>query len=213
MKLDLRSVEMMLVGYEPGSKGYRLWNSTTRSVVLSHNVTFDKRSFPYKEIRSISITPSQPVVSEGPITIYYNTGSDGGPVPQAPTLPTMPAHNPTPEQEGTVFHTPLSQPAAQTPPQHPRPACIHRDPGVPPQSALPSPAFGPAHLPPSPRRLRENLHPNPRYTNLDNADRAPAQTRTCNRGISHVVLINEAAEYQDPLTFQEAMRLSFADDW
>jgi len=29
MKLNLRSVEMMLVGYEPGSKGYRLWNSTT----------------------------------------------------------------------------------------------------------------------------------------------------------------------------------------
>ena len=36
---------------------------------------------------------------------------------------------------------------------------------------------------------------------------------TRNRGISHVALINKAAEYQDLLTFQEAMRLSFADDW
>ena len=35
----------------------------------------------------------------------------------------------------------------------------------------------------------------------------------CNRGISHIALINEAAEYQDLLTFQEAMRLSFADNW
>src|SRR6266446_2037415 len=212
-KLDPRSVKMTLVGYEPGSKGYRLWNSTTRSVVLSHNVTFDERSFPYKEIRSLSITPSQPVVSEGPVTVYYNAVSDGGPAPQAPTLPTMPAHNPTPEQERTVFHTPLSQPAAQTPPQHPCPARIRRDPGVPPRSALPGPAFGPARLPPSPRCLRENLHPNPRFANLDNADRAPAQTRARNRGISHVELINEAAEYQDLLTFQEAMRSSFADDW
>src|SRR6266403_2270918 len=213
MKLDPRSVEMMLVGYEPGSKGYRLWNSTTRSVVLSHNVTFDERSFPYKETRSTSITPSQPVVSEGPVTVYYNAGSDGGPAPQAPTLPTTPAHNPTPEREGTVFHTPLSQPAAQTPPQHPRPARIRRDPGVPPRSALPGPAFGPACLPPSPRRLRENPRPNPRFANPDNADRAPAQMRARNRGISHVALINEAAEYQDPLTFQEAMRSSFANDW
>src|SRR6266403_2104830 len=96
-KLDPRSVEMTLVGYEPGSKGYRLWNSTTQSVVLSRDVTFDERSFPYKETRSTSITPSQPIVSEGPVTVYYNAGSDGGPAPQAPTLPTMPAHNPTPE--------------------------------------------------------------------------------------------------------------------
>ena len=95
----------------------------------------------------------------------------------------------------------------------PRPARIRRDPGVPPRSALPGPAFGPARLPPSPRRLRENPRPNPRFANPDNADRAPAQTRARNRGISHVALINEAAEYQDPLTFQEVMRLSFADDW
>ncbi len=37
--------------------------------------------------------------------------------------------------------------------------------------------------------------------------------RARNRGISHVALINKAAKYQDPLTFQEAMRSSFADDW
>jgi hypothetical protein len=28
-KLDLRLIEMTLVGYEPGSKGYRLWNRST----------------------------------------------------------------------------------------------------------------------------------------------------------------------------------------
>jgi hypothetical protein len=41
-KLDPRSVEMMLIGYELGSKGYQLWNSTTRSIILSRNVTFDE---------------------------------------------------------------------------------------------------------------------------------------------------------------------------
>jgi hypothetical protein len=41
-KLDPRSIEMTLVGYKRGSKGYWLWNSNTRSIVLSRDVTFDK---------------------------------------------------------------------------------------------------------------------------------------------------------------------------
>ena len=41
-KLDPRSIEMTLVGYEAGSKGYRLWNPKTRSIVLSHDVTCDE---------------------------------------------------------------------------------------------------------------------------------------------------------------------------
>jgi hypothetical protein len=57
-KLNPRSVEMTLIGYEPGFKGYWLWNSTIRSIVLSHNVTFDERSFPYKEIRQAPVPPS-----------------------------------------------------------------------------------------------------------------------------------------------------------
>jgi hypothetical protein len=68
-KLDPRSVEMMLIGYKPGSKGYWLWNSTTRSIVLSHNMTFDEQSFPYKEIRQAPVLFSQPTISDGPITI------------------------------------------------------------------------------------------------------------------------------------------------
>ena len=44
--LDAKAVEVMFVGYEPGSKGYRLWDKRTRSVCLSRDVTFDKSSFP-----------------------------------------------------------------------------------------------------------------------------------------------------------------------
>src|SRR6266852_4030764 len=102
-KLDLRSIEMTLVGYEPGSKGYRLWNSTTRSIVLSCDVTFDKRSFPFKEIGPSPAPPSQPTISDVLITIYYNVPSeqDGGTVPQVPMvpapLPATPIQRPTPE--------------------------------------------------------------------------------------------------------------------
>jgi hypothetical protein len=134
-KLDPRSIEMTLIGYEPGSKGYRLWNSHTRSIVLSRDVTCNERSFPYKEIGQTTVAPSKPVVSDGPVTIHYNMpdNSDGGPaprIPTPPTLPTTPAQRPTPERAETEFHTPLSQPAAATPPVRLHPQQIRRDPGV-----------------------------------------------------------------------------------
>ena len=44
-KLDAKAVEVMFVGYEPGSKGYQLWDKNTHSVHLSVDVTFDENSF------------------------------------------------------------------------------------------------------------------------------------------------------------------------
>jgi hypothetical protein len=41
-KLDPKAVEVTLVGYEPGSKGYRLWDRRTHSFRLSQDVTFDE---------------------------------------------------------------------------------------------------------------------------------------------------------------------------
>ena len=220
-KLDPRSIEMTLVGYEPGSKGYRLWNSSTRSIVLSRDVTFDERSFPFKEIGPSPVPPPQPTVSDGPITIYYNIPSepDGGEAPHVPIvpapLPATPAQRPTPERAETEFHTPLSQPAAPTPPERPRPQRVRRDPGVPPRSALPGPAFGPVQ-PPSPRRLRPNPRPNPRYTHPDHVERVPNPRR--DGRLNHFALLTAmvyaaVAEYRDPLTFKEAMRSTLAEEW
>jgi hypothetical protein len=187
-------------------------------------VTFNERSFPYKENRQIPVAPSQPTVSDGPVTITYNLSdhSDAGPAPDVPTLPTpqpiTPAQCPTPERAETEFHTPMSQPTAPTPPECPRPTRVCRDPGVPPQSALPGPAFGPLR-PPSPRRLRSNPRANLRYWNPDNV--AHKHTRTQDRvdgELQHVVLLNvliyvATAEYRDPVTFREAMESALADEW
>ena len=219
-KLDPRSVEMTLIGYEPGSKGYRLWNSNSRSIVLSRDVTFDERSFPCKEIGPRPAASSQPSVSDGPVIIEYNLSTEGPTphVPELPMLPQTPAQRPTPERAETEFHTPLSQPAAATPPERPRPQRVRRDPGVPPRSALPGPSFGPAR-PPSPRRLRPNPRPNPRYNNPDNVARSGVHTRARPDGeLHHAALLNAlvhvaTAEYQDPLTFAEAMHSALADEW
>jgi hypothetical protein len=207
------------VRYEPGSKGYRLWNSSTRSIVLSRDVTFDERSFPYKEITQYTAAPSKPTVSEGCITIYYNTPTDtGGYVPQLPVLPATPAQRPSPERAETEFHTPLSQPTALTPPQCPHLQRVRRDPEVPPRSALPGPAFGPA-CPPSSHCLRENSRPNLRYHNPVTVVLAWRQPRNCVDGdLQHTALLNAlvyvaTTEYQDPLTFRQAMNSALAEEW
>ena len=52
-----RLFEATFIGYEPGSKGYRLWDKHTKSVKLSQDVKFDEESFPSHksaEIHSIS---------------------------------------------------------------------------------------------------------------------------------------------------------------
>jgi len=197
-KLNPKVIEMTLIGYEPGSKGYRLWNSSTRAIVLSRDVTFDERSFPSKESSAPSALPSQPAVLDGPVTISIPASEPEGPAPQpelnapaARPLPEMPPQRPLPNRGSTVFHTPPSQPAPRTPPACARPVRIRRDPTIVPNSALPGPSIGP----PSPRRLRENPRPNPRYFGEDNA------TRRGNAGrLSHSALL-AAAEYQDPLTY------------
>ena len=104
-KLDLRLIEMTFVGYEPGSKGYRLWNSSTRAVILSHNVTFYERSFPYQKGSSPSAPSTQPAVLDGPVTIEFPSG---GSVPLAPAMPppvTPPLATPprVPDVDTTVF--------------------------------------------------------------------------------------------------------------
>ena len=45
-KLDVKAIEVVLVGYEADAKGYKLWNKHTHSQRLSRDVTFNESSFP-----------------------------------------------------------------------------------------------------------------------------------------------------------------------
>jgi len=74
-KLDAKAIEVTLVGYEPGSKGYRLWDKHTRSVKLSRDVTFDESCFPSRQDAETHPTPISPT----PIPFF--------PVPAAPNPP------------------------------------------------------------------------------------------------------------------------------
>ena len=60
-KLDAKAIEVVLVGFEPDSKGYHLWDKQTHSVKLSRDVTFDESSFlSHKDVETHP-APSTPI--------------------------------------------------------------------------------------------------------------------------------------------------------
>src|SRR5712664_2858172 len=95
-KLDAKATEVTLVGYEPGSKGYRLWDKHTRSVKLSRDVTFDESCFPSLQGAETHPSPNSPT----PIPFF--------PVPAAPNpaarppSPRAPSPAPSMDSEGDV---------------------------------------------------------------------------------------------------------------
>jgi hypothetical protein len=46
-KLSPTSEEMIFIGYEPNTKGYRFWSTERRRVFISTNAIFDEKVFPY----------------------------------------------------------------------------------------------------------------------------------------------------------------------
>ena len=176
----------------------------------------------------------QPGASTAPATLP--------PPPNNPQTPKTPANRPPESRGNTEFFTPPSapppghtptpeQPNAPEPsptpdPPRPEPHSRRLTIRIPargnvglrraPVSSLPGPLIGPSTGPPkspSPWRLRENPRPNPRYTGSDNAaDRGKGKGKRTSGQLTHVALL-AAAEYQDPLTFKQAMSSDYADEW
>jgi hypothetical protein len=48
-KLQAKAKVMIFVGYEIGTKGYRFWDPSARSLVVARDVTFNENSFPRRE--------------------------------------------------------------------------------------------------------------------------------------------------------------------
>ena len=81
-KLDTKVLLIILVGYEPNSKGYRLWDKNTHSVHLSRDVTFDESSFSTKTAETKLTYIGAPAPSPVPLPFY--------PAIAAPHMPAVP---------------------------------------------------------------------------------------------------------------------------
>ena len=162
-KLDVKAVEMTFVGYELGSKGYRLWDG--HKVVVSRDVTFDESQFPARKDNSKRrVTPDD---SPFPADQLADEPSNGDSVDVDPPLPPLP--DPEPEPAPPPEPEPVEeQPAQQPPPPPPVP---------PPRPTHRRNRHVPEGNPAAPRRSqREGAGKNP-SRNKDNVyeDEPPAQ--------------------------------------
>ena len=53
-KQEPRALKFVFLGYKPGVKGYKLWSSELRKVILSKDVTFDETSMIHRATSSTS---------------------------------------------------------------------------------------------------------------------------------------------------------------
>ncbi|EKM61876.1 uncharacterized protein PHACADRAFT_58680, partial [Phanerochaete carnosa HHB-10118-sp] len=61
-KLQPKAKVMIFIGYKIGTKGYRFWDPTAWTIVVSRDVTFDESSFPKRDDR-----PREPGMSQDPL--------------------------------------------------------------------------------------------------------------------------------------------------
>src|SRR5882757_3888124 len=215
-KLDPKAFEAIFIGYEPDSKGYRLWNKRTRSVVLSRDVTFDESVLP-----SLKDSEKSPTKSQNPINILPV------PVDISTALPTR-ARTPTPSdsEEDAVedlldqtripkIERPTTPPASTTTipvtPKQERPVTISPPPR--PQSTrvevlpMSSDLRVLGRMENELQRSKRALILNPRYYNLDNAETSG------NHWLGHVELLATAYVGRDLASYTEAIKSVDAKQW
>jgi len=72
-KLDAKSLPMIFVGYEAGSKAYRLWNPSAHKIAVSSDVTFNETVYPNLPV----VKPEEPVPILKRQELRPNTRSEG----------------------------------------------------------------------------------------------------------------------------------------
>ena len=141
-KLNAKALPVVLVGYEPNSKGYRLWDKNTHSIHLSRDVTFDKSSFPTKTTETKLTHVGAPAPSPLPLPFYPVSAVPH--MPAAPPLPCTASPTSSSEDEDQVdeLHEPKVEwpvmPSIQATPLPTMPLVKHPPPFTPPLCLLAS---------------------------------------------------------------------------
>ena len=110
------SIPMIFVGYEPGSKAYRLWDPASRSIKVSATVRFDESELPCKP-------KPKPLVQPRPVTLPAKAPSTHVTIDywnEDPLLPSSPSP-PSPSCSSTpeVISSTSAQPPTSSPVHNP----------------------------------------------------------------------------------------------
>ena len=145
-KFDARANPMVFVGYESGSKAFRLWNPKSRSIVVSANVRFNESELPYKmpttvptkPTASTSSLPAPPPIETVNVPITFPSEGDSN--DRAPTPP--PSPTPSGSRKGKELERDPS-PRSPSPPLPSLPTSCSTSPDIlPPSDDEDTPTLG-----------------------------------------------------------------------
>ena len=220
-KMESQSSTLTFVGYEPNSKGYRFWNASTRSIVVSTDVTFDESSFPHLKNPSppISIPVPNPTSDtiQLPLLLDLPLNSDGD--SDDDTAPPPPPA--TPPSPGPPPRTPEHSPRPLDPPQ--TPVAIRTRPSNRGRGRGQQPRVPPLVIEPpltARRSTREGRGQNQRYLGDENMwDLVRDDGSVLSPRNRHLAIdIDEPLLYAvllpgEPATYSEAIECAQSDDW
>jgi len=213
---------MIFIGYETGSKAYRLWDPAKRSVVISAKVRFDETVFPnhpvpIQPIASSSKTkhPPPPHVNEDFVEIPLSILFDDEP-PYVSNQRTTESST-TSTSSSSPSQTPEQSPQSSPHPKSPTPPIIPSSTTVEPLSTPPNVQFEPPQ-PSAPTHPHRKVKPVERYgaalMNLASAkpegDNVPDFDLIY---LSQVRLFANTAANGEPITYTEATESDHADEW
>ena len=85
---------MIFIGYEPGSKGYQVWDTAHQCFEISHDLKFKETHFPVKESKLTVLIPVPLSNHQSPESDNKSdsSGLDLVTLAQPPTIPPTPHH-------------------------------------------------------------------------------------------------------------------------
>lgn len=212
-KLEPNSEPMVFVGYEYGTKGYRLWDKRSRRIVISTDAVFDEQVFPNRP--TPPIPPKPPLIvrpsSVEPLTppSQTNLSHDHGEHEEEPPL----------EQVGAPPDNAQPDPDPEAAPDEPA------QPGTPPLP--PRIIQPPVTPPPAPPRSPPSVHDQRRAARREHFERQELRHSSRERKVARAWRealaateeeLDEATAAavtfpEEPLTFKQAMRSDARTHW
>ena len=214
------SVPMIFVGYEPGSKAYRLWDPASRSIKVSATVRFDESELPCKPQPKPPVQP-RPVAlpAEAPPThVTIDFWNEDPPSPPSPTSPSK-SRSSTPN---VVSPTSVQLPASPLVHDPPTPPSDDKsdDEDIPPST--PTQPERVLDTPPAPQKARRSIRvskPVTRYEGgspkLWNIQReGETKEEALDRAYqAYVELFSIALTPDEPTTYEKAIAAADSTLW
>ena len=222
-KWDPKANPMVFIGYENGSKAFRLWNPKTRSVVVSANVRFDETAFPYQPPAKSSqpTSDSIPVPSSsktkqsvGLKDIPWSLFDEDPPKPSTPSPPSPPNDSDSDFDSAELFDD-QNRDNDSTPPPPSKPPTP--SPAIPTSESDPDLPEPSSSKDPEPRRSMHTRTQTQKYvagtSSLKNISSEGDLTEQDLAYLSMVELYTQASSVNEPRSHTEAMESPDSVHW